>query len=177
MTLQPCHTVLYSSQRQRGSALMHFYREKWVSAREKHKAWGTKDRSSGVWRRSGKMTALRRLSLIDLWRICLLSALLKHECVLWLFLPDDDLRDDISLPADHVTYKMSCGDLSNTHIPRLHPPCHHSYMRTAFPSSLNLISDLLIQWPLGKRHFGGRTQGGLPWHSLHLRMCTNEPMH
>jgi len=101
--------------------------------------------SCGIWRRSGDMTAARGLSVIDLRWICPASALFKHEHVLRWFLPDDDLRGDISLPGDHVTYKMLCDDLSSTHIPILHPLCHHSYVLAASPNFIYpLTSNLYL---------------------------------
>lgn len=90
------------------------------------------------------MTASRRLSLIDLWWICLASALFRHEHVLLWFLPDDDLYDDIALPDIHVTHRTLCGDLTGTHIPTR----HHSYGL----ASLHLLHFPLV-YPLIPHHF------------------------
>lgn len=98
MSPQPCHTA-------------RVFTENYESGRGRNtrrEGWG--------WRRSGEATALRGLSLIDLWWICLVSTLFKHEHVLCLFLPDGGLHADISPPDDHVTYGMLCGDLTSAHI-------------------------------------------------------------
>lgn len=102
----------------------------WCTFTEKNESgWGRNSRHegwdwiSGILRQSGIMTTPGGQSLIDLWWICLASTLFKHELVHWWFIPDDNLPSDISLPDDHVTYKMLCGDLTSTHIPTPHALC------------------------------------------------------
>ncbi len=160
LSIRPCsHAIPYRTaarpalQRQQGSALMRFYGEKCG----RHEGW---DWSDGIWRRSREMTALRLLSVIDLWWICLVSALFKHERVLWWSLPDDDLHDDISLPADHVAYKTPRGVLTRT----TYPPCIlramdlMSWLR--FPSHISPhIQSLPTPRPPGTHHFDS-THGG-----------------
>lgn len=114
--LSICHTVLYGCQRQQGSALMRLCREKWVNMKKKHKTWGMrlKQRYTGnKWEDNSTEAAIAYWSVVNL--SC--EFIVLYECVFWLFLPDDE----ISLPADQVTYKVICGDLTSTYIPSLHP--------------------------------------------------------
>ncbi len=118
MTLQPCHTVLSSSQADtlKIAELCSTFVEKIKSAwrrNTRHQGW---DRSNTV-RTRRDMTALRQLSDIDMWSICLANALFKHDCVFCWFLPDDGLHDDITLSADHVTYKTLCDVFTRTKYP------------------------------------------------------------
>lgn len=69
--------------------------------------------------RDWEMTALTPLSVIDLCWFCLACALFGHEHVHCWSLPDDSLHDEISLPADHMTYRMLRGVLTRTE----YPPC------------------------------------------------------
>lgn len=134
---------------------MRFYGEKCV----RHEGW---DWSDGIWRRSREMTALRLLSVIDLWWIYLASALFKHELVLRWSLPDDDLHDDISLPDDHVTYEMLRGVLTRT----IYPPCILCVL-AAFPPS-HIPSHPISAYPMTSRnpsfwqHTWGSTHGVYP---------------
>lgn len=133
MTSQPCHTVLYGCQSQQGSALMRLCREKWVNMKKKHKTWGMrlKQRYTGnKWEDNSTEAAIAYWSVVNL--SC--EFIVLYECVLWLFLPDDE----ILLPADQVTYKVICGDLTSTYVPSLHPLCRHSYILADFLSSNNL---------------------------------------
>lgn len=96
----------------------------------RHEGW---DWSSGIQEISEDNSTE---AAIAYWSVVNLSCefIVLYECVLWLFLPDDE----ISLPADQVTYKVICGDLTSTYIPSLHPLCHHSYILADFLSSNNL---------------------------------------
>ena len=119
----------------------------------RHEGW---DWGDGKWRRRGEMTALRQLSVIDLCWICLASALLKHERVLQWSLPDDRPHDDISLPADHVTYKTLRGVLTRNTYPLsiLHVIVLMSWLRPRPPPTSPCIQSLPTPPHPGTHHFG-----------------------
>lgn len=124
-SIWPCsHAIQYCTaarpvlHRQQDSALKHFNEEN-------KSGWGgekdIRDKINAMVyeERDWEMTALTPLSVIDLCWFCLACALFRHEHVHCWSLPDDSLHDEISLPADHMTYRMLRGVLTRTE----YPPC------------------------------------------------------
>ena len=96
-----------SPERRRGSALMRFF-----FTEKNEPGWGRNARREGMrlkrWYTEKKWRTDSPDAVISYWFVLWVHCL-EHERVLRWSLPDDDLHDAISLPADHVTYKTLCG--------------------------------------------------------------------